>query len=108
MKALYSGIFCALASVALAAQSAQPAPARGHTPARGSADPAAIEEILKANEQKISDAIAKNNLPAFKALVADTAYSIDEGGPMSAMDFEKNFAQIKIEPGSRISDGRFV
>jgi len=71
-------------------------------------DRASMEKEIIAAENKISDAIAKGSVPAFKALVADTAWSVDANGQMSAIDFQKNLAQVKIEPGWAISDSRIV
>jgi Mn2+/Fe2+ NRAMP family transporter len=72
------------------------------------ADKAALEKTIIANEQKLNDAVAKGDLGAFKALVSSGAWSIDSGGPMSVSDFEKNFKQAKIEPGSKITETRVL
>lgn len=68
------------------------------------ADKAALEKAIVANEQKINDAVARGDLNAFKALVDKDGWSLDAGGPMSVADFEKNFKQVKIEPGWKITD----
>jgi hypothetical protein len=53
-------------------------------------DKAAIEKALIANEMKVNDAVVKGDLAAFKAVVADDAWSIDEGMGMSPVsEFEK-------------------
>jgi uncharacterized protein DUF4440 len=72
------------------------------------ADKAALEKEILANEQKISDAVAKGDVSAFKALVAADGWSLDANGPMSVGDFEKNLKQAKIEPGWKISDTKIL
>src|SRR5262245_27090723 len=69
---------------------------------------AADEKAIIANEQKVLDAITKGDVGAFKALVANDAWSVDAGGPMAATEFEKNFKQIKMEPGSKMTETRVV
>jgi hypothetical protein len=94
--------------VQVAAQGARgAAPAK---PAQASAtmDKAALEAELRASEQKLNDAVAKGNLTAFKALVGDSAWSVDQGGQMSILDLEKSLAQFKIEPGWAITDSKVV
>jgi hypothetical protein len=71
-------------------------------------DRAALEKQIIDTENKINDAIAKGDLAAFKALTADTGWMLDQSGPTSIIDFEKDFAQVKIEPGWVISDSRIV
>ena len=67
-----------------------------------------LKQAIKLNETKVVEAIAKGDVAAFKGLVSDSAWSIDPNGPMSAIDFQKSFAQLKIEPGFTITDSRFV
>jgi hypothetical protein len=71
-------------------------------------DKAALEKSIIANEQKINEAIAKGDLGGFKALVSSDGWSVDSSGPMSMPEFEKNFKQAKIEPGSKITDTKVV
>lgn len=110
MKHRVLGAWClaATATVAVAAQGTRGAdPAR---PAQSSAtlDKAAMEAALLVNEQKLNEAVAKGTVTAFKALVADTGWSVDQGGPVSALDFAKSLAQIKIDPGWATTGSRIV
>jgi hypothetical protein len=72
------------------------------------ADKAAVEKAILANEQAISEAVAKNDLPGFKKFVASDGWSVDPGGPMSVAEFEKNLGQVKIEPGWKISGSKLL
>jgi hypothetical protein len=57
---------------------------------------AAIEKTLIANENKISEAVAKHDVKTFTDLVASDAMSADQGGFMKATDFVKSMDQMKI------------
>jgi len=98
-----------LASVATAAaQSTSGLGAPRPTQSSATMDRAAMEQAVILNEQKVNEAVAKGNVPAFKALVADTAWSLDAAGATTALDFAKNLAQLKIEPGWTITDSKIV
>ena len=111
MKHVYfvSGVLCLATAVSLAAQTSRgTAQTPAKPPSSATMDRAGMEQAIIESENRVNDAIAKGNLTAFKTLVADTAWTVDSNGPMSAIDFEKNFAQIKLEPGWKISDSRIV
>ena len=57
---------------------------------------AATEKLLIANENKVSDALAKHDLKTFNDLVAPDAVSLDGAGFMKVADFTKSFDQVKI------------
>ena len=61
------------------------------------ASKAATEKALIANENKVSEAIAKHDAKTFYDLVAPDALSADMGGFMKASDFAKSFDKVKIE-----------
>ena len=78
-------------SASLAGCQAAPAPpaAPAAVPAQP-ADAAAVEKVLIENEQKINEAVAKGDLAAFKAGVADDAWMIDEAsGVAPVSEFEQ-------------------
>jgi hypothetical protein len=52
-------------------------------------DKVAIEKAMAANEQKINDAVAKGDAAAFRSLVADDTWAIDDTGMMMASEFAK-------------------
>jgi len=85
-----------------AAQTAAPKGAAKTAPAPAAAtDKAAIEKALIASEQKVNDAVTKGDVAAFKSVVADDAWSIDESmGVASAADFVK-----MLKPGlAKVTD----
>jgi hypothetical protein len=57
---------------------------------------AAIEKTLMANENKITDAVAKHDVKTFTDLVASDAVSADANGFMKVADFVKSMDQMKI------------
>jgi hypothetical protein len=57
---------------------------------------AAIEKTLIANENKVGEAIAKQDLKTFNDLVSADGISADMGGFMKVADFTKTFDQVKI------------
>jgi len=57
---------------------------------------AATEKTLIANENKVSDAVAKHDLKTFNDLVAADGVSADGGGFMKVADFTKAFDQVKV------------
>ena len=57
---------------------------------------AAIEKTLIANENKVSEAVAKHDVKTFTDLVASDAVSADQGGFMKVADFLKSLDQMKI------------
>jgi hypothetical protein len=69
---------------------------------------AAVEKAIVANEQAVNEAVAKNDLAAFKKLVASDGWSVDAGGPMAVSEFEKNFSQVKTEPGWKIDGSKVI
>lgn len=69
---------------------------------------AAVEKAIIANEQAVSEAFAKNDLAGFKKFVASDGWSVDPGGPMAVSELEKNFSQVKTEPGWKISGSKVV
>jgi len=58
---------------------------------------AAIEKTLIANENKVSEAVAKHDVKTFTDLVASDAVSADQGGFMKVADFVKSMDQMKID-----------
>lgn len=56
----------------------------------------AIEKALIANENKVNEAVAKNDVKTFNDLVAADAVSADMGGFMKVADFAKNLDKMKI------------
>ncbi len=60
------------------------------------ASKAATEKALIANENKVSEAVAKHDLKTFNDLVAADGASADMGGFMKVADFTKTFDQVKI------------
>jgi len=110
MKHLLVVGLCMVASASLVAQSTSGvgAPRPTQQPSSATMDRAGMEQAIKLNEEKVSEAIAKGQLAAFRVLVADSAWSVDANGPMSALDFQKNFAQLKIEPGWTITDSKII
>jgi hypothetical protein len=114
MKPVYylSALFL-VGTVTVAAQGTRGAPLPpppSARPAQSSAtmDKAAMETALLASEQKLNEAVAKGSLTAFRALVADGGWSVDQGGQMSVLDFAKSLSQLKIEPGWAVTDSRVV
>jgi hypothetical protein len=107
MKHICFGLLCLAATGTVAAQGT-----RGAAPAKpaltATLDKPAMEAELLASEQKLNEVVAKSNMTGFKALVADTGWSVDQSGPVSALDFAKSLAQIKIEPGWTIAGSRVV
>ena len=65
------------ASLATAQTAPKKAPAAPAAPV--ASDKAAIEKALIANEQKVSDAVAKGDAAAFSSMIAADAWMIDEG-----------------------------
>jgi ketosteroid isomerase-like protein len=57
---------------------------------------AAIEKQLVANERAINEAVAKNDMKAFRALVAREAWSVDGTGVMPVAEFEKMLSAFKV------------
>ena len=98
MKLTVSVAWLLLCAVIVSAQT----PAKKGAPAsKGASDKAAIEQALIANERKINDAVVKGDLAAFKAGVAEDAWSIDEMmGVSPVSEFEK-----MLQPGmAKITD----
>ena len=60
------------------------------------ASKAATEKALIANENKVSEAVAKHDLKTFSDLVAADGLSADLTGFMKVSDFTKTFDQVKI------------
>ena len=60
------------------------------------ASKAATEKALIANENKVSEAVAKHDLKTFNDLVAADGSSADMNGFMKVADFTKTFDQVKI------------
>jgi hypothetical protein len=70
-------------------------PAKKGAAQKSTTDKSAIEQALIANEQKVNDAVVKGDLAAFKSVVADDAWSIDEMmGVSPVSEFEK-----MVKPG---------
>jgi hypothetical protein len=69
---------------------------------------AAVEKAIIANEQAVNEAVAKRDLAGFKKHVASDAWSVDPGGSMAVAEFEKNFSQIKVEPGWKIDSSKVL
>jgi hypothetical protein len=95
-----------LGVIALSAAVASPLAAQGSKSA--SSDKNASEKAMIANEQKINDAVAKGDLNAFKSLVHKDALQVDGNGLMSVSEFEKNFKQVKIDPGWKITETKVI
>jgi hypothetical protein len=60
------------------------------------ASKAATEKVLIANENKVSEAVAKHDLKTFNDLVTADGVSADMNGFMKVADFTKTFDQVKI------------
>ena len=56
----------------------------------------AAEKALIANENKINEAVAKQDAKTFLSLLAPEAVAADPGGFMKAADFSKTLDQLKI------------
>ncbi len=56
----------------------------------------AAEKTLIANENKINEAVAKQDAKTFLSLLAPEAMAADPGGFMKASDFSKTLDQLKI------------
>jgi hypothetical protein len=69
---------------------------------------AAVEKQLIANENAVNEAIAKHDLAGFKKHVPSESWAVDPGGPMTVAEFEKNFTQVKFEPGWKIDQSKVV
>ena len=108
MKHLLLVGLCVVAAADVAGQGTSGSGAPRPPQTSSTMDRAGMEQAIKLNETKVVEAIAKGDVAAFKGLVSDSAWSIDPNGPMSAIDFQKSFAQLKIEPGFTITDSRFV
>jgi hypothetical protein len=65
----------------------------------GASSHAAIEKQLLANERAVNDAVAKNDMKAFHALVSSDAIGVDSGGitKINNPEFDKMMAQAKIQ-----------
>ena len=57
---------------------------------------AALEKALIDNENKINEAVAKNDVKTFLSLLAPEAVAGDTGGFMKASDFSKTIGQLKV------------
>ena len=57
---------------------------------------AATEKALIANENKINEAVAKQDVKTFLSLLAPEAVAADVGGFMKASDFGKTLDQLKV------------
>ena len=57
---------------------------------------AATEKALIANENKINEAVAKQDVKTFLSLLAPEAVAGDMGGFMKASDFSKTLDQLKV------------
>jgi ketosteroid isomerase-like protein len=91
---LGAGVFALVCAVGLAAQGGQMR--AGQAKAAPAMDKAAIEKAIIANEQAIDAAFKKGDPVAFKALIADDAVSVDEGGATPIAEFVKMFKDIKV------------
>ena len=60
------------------------------------ASKAATEKALIANENKVSEAVAKHDLKTFNDLVSADGVSADMNGFMKVADFTKTFDQVKV------------
>ena len=60
------------------------------------ASKAAAEKAVIANENKINEAVAKQDVKTFLSLLAPEAVAGDMGGFMKAADFSKTIDQLKI------------
>ena len=69
---------------------------------------AAVEKAIVANENAINTAVAKGDLAGFKKYVASDGWSVDAGGVMAVADFEKQFSQVKVEPGWKIDGSKLI
>ena len=78
-------------SVAMVAHQTKtpPPPTPAAKTATAPMDRAALEKALIANEQKVNDAFARNDVPAFKALVDTAAVAMDESGVLEIADYVK-------------------
>ena len=56
----------------------------------------AAEKALIANENKITEAVAKQDAKTFLSLLAPEAVAADPGGFMKASDFSKTLDQLKV------------
>jgi hypothetical protein len=95
MKAIVGTAMLTLVAAVAAAQ----------TPATKAAMPAtekaAVEKTLIANEQKVNDAVMKGDVTTFKSVVADDAWSIDEGMGLAPV----NQFEAMLKPGTaKITD----
>lgn len=57
---------------------------------------ATTEKALVANENKINEAVAKQDVKTFLSLLAPEAMAGDMGGFMKAADFSKTLDQLKV------------
>ena len=71
------------------------------------ADRAAVEKAIAANEQKVSDAFAKNDTAAIKAVIADDAVGIDMMGTSTIGEMIKQLPNMKITE-QHLADFKYV
>jgi hypothetical protein len=72
-------------------------------------DQAAVEKTLLANENRISDAIAKGDVKTAQSMIAADGWAVDPGGFMAVPEFLKmvGSGQVKIATW-KISDSKFI
>ncbi len=79
--------------------------------AAASAEPpnkAAVEKAIVANETAVNAALAKGDIAGFKKYVASDGWSLDQTGVMAVADFEKQFDQVKVEPGWKLDGSKLI
>jgi ketosteroid isomerase-like protein len=73
------------------------------------ADRAAVEKAIIANENKINDAFAKSDVAAMKAMIAPDAVTVDASGVTPVAEFFKQMPTMAIKiTGQQLTNFKFV
>lgn len=106
MRTLFAtvGVLTLTAGMALAQDAAKKAAPKATAPAGGNA---AIEKTIVANENKVVDAISKQDKAGFTALMGPGSIAGGDDGFMTVAQFVPMMDQIKLT-NAKISDSKFV
>jgi len=72
------------------------------------ANRAAAEKQILANEMAINKAFEKHDAAALNRLILPEGVSVDPMGVMNSMDIPKVLTEIKVSPGSKIDSSRVL
>lgn len=106
MRTLFAtvGVLTLTAGMALAQDAAKKAAPKATAPAGGNA---AIEKTIVANENKVVDAISKQDKAGFTALMGPGSIAGGDTGFITMAEFVPMMDQIKLT-NAKISDSKFV